>query len=54
MMEFLGFQPSLEWLSQDVPLWFSLLMAFTSPYLWSQYVKRGVRRAVQRYTGSDE
>lgn len=38
-----GFSPSLEFLNRAVPLWFALLMAFTSPYMWSKYVKKFVR-----------
>lgn len=38
-----GFEPSLSFLSQQVPLWFALLCAFTSPYLWAKYAKDAVR-----------
>lgn len=37
-----GFEPELTFLNGEVPLWFALLMAFTSPHLWSRYVKRVV------------
>jgi hypothetical protein len=34
------FSPSLDFLNQNVPLWFSLLMAFTAPHLWAGYAKK--------------
>lgn len=49
-----GFEPSLEFLNQSVPLWFALLMAFTSPYLWSRYVKRFVSDQYAARYGSEE
>lgn len=49
-----GFQPSLEFLSQPVPLWFALLMAFTAPYMWSKYIKKAARLTFERYFGTDE
>lgn len=39
------------WLSQDVPLWALLVAAFTSPALWSEYVKRAVSTYYERKVG---
>lgn len=49
-----GFEPSLEFLNECVPLWFALVMAFTSPYMWSRYVKKGVKRVAARYLPTDD
>lgn len=48
-----GFNPSLAFLNGSVPLWFALLMAFTSPYMWAKYVKKAVRDQYQQRLGSD-
>jgi hypothetical protein len=45
-----GFEPSLEFLNECVPLWFALVMGFTSPYLWSKYIKDAAKRAFKRVT----
>lgn len=44
-----GFEPSLDFLNGCVPLWFALLMGFSAPYMWSRYVKRGAKKAFERY-----
>lgn len=44
-----GFDPSLAFLNKSVPLWFTLLMAFTTPYMWSTFVKK----AVEKRLGTD-
>jgi hypothetical protein len=49
-----GFEPSLTFLNQQVPLWFALLMAFSSPYMWSEYVKSGVERVLGQILGREE
>ena len=43
--------PAFAWMNQHVPLWVAIVAAFTSPYRWSAYVKRGV---VNRLGGFDE
>lgn len=49
-----GFEPSLTFLNKQVPLWFALLMAFTTPYMWAEYVKGSVKRALRQVFGSGE
>lgn len=49
-----GFQPSLTFLNECVPLWFALVMGFTAPYMWSRYVKRGLKDLYGRYFGADD
>ncbi len=48
-----GFEPSLDFLSQHVPLWFALLCAFTSPYLWARYAKNGVHQIATKIFNLD-
>lgn len=48
-----GFDPNLTFLNESVPLWFALLMAFTSPYMWAKYVKKGVSDYYQRKFGDE-
>jgi hypothetical protein len=43
-----------KFLNQDVPLWFALVMGFTSPYMWSRYVKNGASKLFNRYFGTGE
>ena len=40
---------SFEFLAQDVPLWFALLMAYTAPYMWAKYIKQAAKTVLQRY-----
>lgn len=46
-----GFEPNVAFLNEQVPLWFALLMAFTSPYMWSKYVKKAVKKVGSKYLG---
>jgi hypothetical protein len=46
-----GFEPNLSFLNQQVPLWFALLCAFTSPYLWARYAKDTVRKLLEKTFG---
>jgi len=41
---------SFEFLAQPVPLWFALLMGYTAPYLWSNYIKKAATTILSRYT----
>lgn len=49
-----GITLGTEFLNECVPLWFALLMGFTSPYMWSNYAKDGVQKVFKRYTSSGE
>lgn len=48
-----GFEPSLEFLNESVPLWFALVMGFTAPHLWSNYIKNGAKKAVKPHLGDE-
>lgn len=43
-----------DFLNQNVPLWFALVMGFTSPYMWSRYVKKGAKKVFNKYFGSED
>lgn len=49
-----GFDPNVAFLNESVPLWFALLMAFTSPHLWARYGKKAVKRLAERYGLTEE
>jgi hypothetical protein len=36
-------------LNECVPLWFALLMAFTTPYMWSRYIKKAASSLLKKY-----
>lgn len=42
---------SLDWLNQCTPLWATLVAAFTAPYMWSRYIKKGVKKYLESRFG---
>jgi hypothetical protein len=46
-----GFEPNLSFLNEQVPLWFALLMGFTTPYLWAKYIKNATRKLIPKVFG---
>ena len=36
------------WLNHDIPLWVTLIFAFTKPYMWSQKLSTITNNAIER------
>ncbi len=48
------FSPSLQFLNNQVPLWFALLMAFSAPYTWATQIKSFIKQQFGKRTDRNE